>query len=167
MGWKLSGGAVQGREVSPLRVGDLLTQPALLSGRRPVPSHTSPICAHSPQLRRGRPQFSLPQPPGPRMLSPALHPQDSPGRPWFLSLPLGQQAGAGEGLTYMSPVSQLHCLVLPAVQHLKSMIWQVLSRFSLVSGRRVISAPVSLSWPEAETFTSERKKRLCHPEERD
>ena len=164
MGRKLSGGAVQGHEVSPLRVGDLLTEPALLRGRGPVASPTSPTCARSPQLRRGHPQFSLPQLPGPPMLSAALHSQESPGRPWCLSLPLGQQAGVSEGLTCMSPVSQLHCLVLPAVQYLKSTIWQVLS---LVSGRRVTSAPVTLSWPEAETFTSERKKRLCHPEERD
>ena len=153
--------------MSPLRVGDLLTELALLWGRCPVPSPMSPTCARSPQLRRGRPQFSLPQPPGPQMLSAALHSQESPDRPWCLSLPLGQQAGVSEGLTCMSPVSQLHCLVLPAVQYLKRTIWQVLSRFSLVSGQRVISAPVTLSWPEAETFTSERKKRLCHPEERD
>lgn len=58
------------------------------------------------------------------MLSPALHSQESPGQPRFLSLPLGQQAVVGEGLTCLSPVSQLHCLVLPATQCLKSMILQ-------------------------------------------
>lgn len=100
------------------------TTPALLSGRCPVPSHTSPICAPSPQLRWGPPQISLLQPPGPRMLSLALHSRELPGWPRFLSLPLGQRAVVSEGLTCLSPASQLRCLVLPAVQCLKSVILQ-------------------------------------------
>ena len=52
-----------------------------------------------------------------------------------------------------------HCSLLPGVQCLKTIVF-ILSGFSLVSGRRVNPVPVTPSWPELRTFTSERNKWL-------
>lgn len=52
-----------------------------------------------------------------------------------------------------------HCSLLPGVQCLKAIVF-ILSGFPLVSGKRVNPVPVTPSWPELWTFTSERNKWL-------
>lgn len=51
------------------------------------------------------------------------------------------------------------CSLLPGVQCLNTIVF-ILSGFPLVSCRRVNPVPVTPSWPELGTFTSERNKWL-------
>lgn len=138
--------------------------PALLSGRCPVPSHTSPICAPSPAEMGPSADLSSPAAWSPNAQPSSPFPE-LPGWPRFLSLPLGELWVSEDPPACLLP--QLRCLVLPAVQCLKSVILQgFVPLFQLFVQKGKFSPCYSISVGSRD-FHAGEKTRLCHPEERD